>query len=88
VWRVSDCPKNHYEVKRPACTKTFVLAKTWTASPEQTTAGKAVAAVAYLRAPLGPPPCPANTADGRREWQIHLLGPPTDRVTLFQHFLI
>jgi hypothetical protein len=81
-------PGKHFQAKRPGCTKTFVLAKTWTASPEKSTAEKQAAAALTLSAPAWPAACPPQTADGPRAGQTHWIASTTDRVTLFQHFLI
>jgi len=86
--KISATPGKHPQVQHPGCSRTVAPAKTWTASSPRTAAAKEGIAKAIFPPPPAPVAAPAVTASGRGPWQIHLLGPPTDRVILDQHFLL
>jgi len=76
------------QVKQPGCVKKVAPFKTWTPSHDKAKVARdQTVQVLDLPCPSGMTDT-AQTMGERTSWEIRLLGPPTDLVTLLQHFLI
>jgi hypothetical protein len=78
----------HSQIRRPACVKTAAPLKSWTSQDHRV---KVVKDLAVLVLDM-PPVCGATaqppTSSEQLWWELRDIGPPTDLVTLFQHYLI
>jgi len=81
-------PSTHYAVRCTGCARALAQPTVFAPSPGKTAVNKDMPLAAILPLDATPVSFLSLETQGSKLWQTHSIAPPTDLVTLLQHFLI